>query len=142
MQRSFLAQWTQIQRKLAGLTEPTGDPHDVSWAPNTDVYEGPDGLIVRVELAGVPSDSLEVRLDEQVLVLSGVRRDPHCSETASGYRFRQMEIEHGPFQRMVPLPFAVDGARARAVFQHGILTIRLPRSPSPQPTHIRIQLSP
>jgi HSP20 family protein len=112
-----------------------------TWSPNTDVYEGPDGLIVKVELAGVTNDALEVRLEEQALVISGVRRDPQCSETASGYRFRQLEMEYGPFQRILPLPFAVDGAATRATFQNGILMVRLPRSPSPQPTHIRIRLN-
>jgi len=142
MQRSFLAQWNQIQRKLAGLTGQLPDPHAASaWSPNTDVYDGPDGLIVKVELAGVTSDSIEVRLDEQALAITGVRRDPQCSETASGYRFRQLEMDYGPFQRIVPLPFAVDGAHTRATFQNGILLIRLPRSPTPQPTHIRIRLS-
>ena len=142
MQRSFLAQWNQIQRKLAGLSGQLPDPHVTStWSPNTDVYEGPDGLIVKVELAGVTNDSLEVRLEEQELVISGVRRDPQCSETASGYRFRQLEMDYGPFQRILPLPFAVDGAHTRATFQNGILLVRLPRSPTPQPTHIRIRLS-
>lgn len=141
MHRSFLAQWNQIQRKLAGLTNQVGDPHTASaWTPNADVYEGPDGLIVKIELAGVAIDLLELRLDEQELVIRGVRRDPQCGETASGYRFRQMEIEYGPFQRAIPLPFAVDGAAARASFQQGMLAIRLPRSPQPRPTHIRIQV--
>lgn len=141
MQRSFLAQWNQIQRKLAGLTNQVGDPHAASaWTPNADVYEGPEGLIVKIELAGVSLDALELRIEEQGLVVSGVRRDPQCGETASGYRFRQMEIEYGPFQRVIPLPFAVDGAAARAAFQQGMLIIRLPRSPTPRPTHIRIQL--
>lgn len=144
MQRSFLAQWNQIQRKLAGLSNQTPDPHGSSWTPNTDVYEGPDGLIVKVELAGVPEKSVEVRLDAQELVITGVRRDPQCSETASGYRFRQMEIEYGLFERVVHLPFPVQGAGARASFHEGMLTVRLPRAPATRTkaAHIHIHVAP
>ena len=139
MQRSFLAQWNQIQRKLAGLTNQVGDPHAASaWTPNADVYEGPEGLIVKIELAGVSLDALELRIEEQGLVVSGVRRDPQCGETASGYRFRQMEIEYGPFQRVIPLPYPVDGSRARAACAGGFLEIQLPRSP--KPVHRRITI--
>ena len=141
MQRSFIFQWTQLQRKLAGMEDarppPPGGP---AWSPNTDVFEGPNGLIVRVELAGVPLDGIEIQLDDQVLVIRGVRRDPQNSATAAGYRFRQMEMDYGPFERVLPLPFAVDGDHAAAAMHLGVLTINLPRAAVPRPTHVHIQV--
>ena len=142
MQRSFHFQWSQLQRKLAGLNESgSTSPSAPAWTPNADIFEGPDGLLIRVELAGIEPGSVELQMDDQVLVLRGVRRDPQNSETSAGYRFRQMEIDFGPFERVLPLPFAVDGAQARASFRLGILHIRLPRAPAPQATHIRIQVT-
>jgi HSP20 family protein len=140
MQRSFVIQWSQLQRKAAGMDELarplSGAP---PWSPNTDIFEGPDGLIVRVELAGVSADAIELLVDDNALVLRGVRRDPHRAETASGFRFRQMEMDFGPFERVLQLPFAVDGAAASASMQNGILSIRLPRAAAPQMTHVRIR---
>lgn len=141
MNRSFVFQWTQIQRKLAGIEEASRhEPVSPAWSPNADIFEGPDGLLVRIELPGVALEDVELSIDDQVLVLRGVRRDPLSSKTAAGYRFRQMEIDFGPFERVLPLPFAVDGAHAHAAIQNGLLTIRLPRAPAPQARHVRIQV--
>lgn len=141
MRTSFVFQWSQLQRRAAGMDDPPrASPGAPPWTPNTDVFEGPDGVIVRIELAGVPPDAVELMVEEQSLSVRGIRRDPQCAETASGYRFRQMEMDFGPFERMVQLPFSVDGANARATLQHGILTIRLPRAQAARAVHARIQL--
>jgi HSP20 family protein len=129
MTKNLLVQWGQIQRKLAGFHGPVGEPAGApAWQPNTDVYDGPDGLIVKVELAGVTCEGINIYLEERVLIIEGVRRDPYTSETAPGYRFRQMEIEYGPFQRVIPLPYPVNGKDALAHCAGGILEIRLPRA--------------
>lgn len=129
MSKNFLAQWGQIQRKLAGIQGQIGATQSPSsWQPNTDVYDGPDVLVVKVELAGVACEGITVFLEERALVIEGIRRDPYTGETGAGYRFRQMEIEYGPFQRVIPLPYPVDGKSALAHCAGGILEIRLPRA--------------
>ncbi len=141
MQSSFVFQWSQLQRKASGMDEPSRPSSGAPpWSPNTDIFEGPDGLLVRIEIAGVPTDAVELLVDETVLVLRGVRRDSLCSETASGYRFRQMEVDFGPFERVIQLPFSVDGAHARASLKDGMLSIRLPRAAAPQVSHVRIRM--
>lgn len=127
MSKDLLAQWNQLQRKMAGFH--TGDPEATSiWAPNTDIYETADGLVVKVELPGVPQNNVQVQLGDGALVVEGVRRDPYCGATSAGYRFRQMEIEYGPFRRMIELPYAVDPQGARARMEGGFLEITLPRA--------------
>lgn len=141
MQRSFIFQWSQLQRRAAGMEEPPrASPGAPPWTPNTDVFEGPDGVIVRIELAGVSTDAIELLVEDTALSVRGVRRDPQCAETATGYRFRQMEMDFGPFERVLQLPFAVDGTNARATLQHGVLMVRLPRAQTSRAVHARIQL--
>ncbi len=136
MSKNLLAQWSQIQRKLAGLNDQPSTSHAASeWVPNTDVYDSPDGLIVKVELAGVSCDGFSIHLEARALVIEGVRRDPYarpasggaCPGSSGDYRFRQMEIEYGPFRRVIPLPYAVSSSRASARCEGGICEIRLPR---------------
>ena len=130
MTRSLSAQWSQIQRKLAGLSERMSDqPGMGSWSPNTDVCASADDLIVKLELAGVSKDSVRIHLEDESLLVEGVRRDPYGGESTAGYKFMQMELEYGAFKRVIPLPFHVDGDRARAQFDNGILRIQLPRAP-------------
>ncbi len=133
MERSFIAQWNQLQRKAAGQASGT------TWSPNTDVYECPEGLVIRMEVAGVPARGVEVHLEKQALLVRGVRRGPSGDHCKPGVRYRQVEIEYGPFERVIPLPFGVDGKEARAVVHDGFLEIRLPRKPTTQPTRIIIQ---
>lgn len=140
MTKSIFTQWVQIQRKLAGISEHVLDSHSGSWSPNTDVYESADDVMVKVELAGVEKSSVHIHLEEQVLIIDGVRRDPYGGESTAGYRFRQMEIEYGAFRRVLALPFSVDGANARANMANGILKIRLPRAPTAAQTRIAVAM--
>lgn len=132
MERTFMAQWSQLQRKLSSTRT------SACWNPNTDVYECPEGLVIRVEVAGVPADEMVVQLEEHSLIVRGERPGPCSGQTAEGVRYRQMEIEYGSFERVIALPFGVDGAAARAIFQNGFLEIRLPRSSDTKPTRIQV----
>jgi HSP20 family protein len=96
-----------------------------AWTPNTDVYETADRLVVRLEVAGVERDDIEITLNERLLVVRGYRRDP-CR--TSRCQFRQMEIDYGFFERRIVIPCSVDGNRARAVFDNGFLQIDLPKT--------------
>lgn len=139
MTRSILAQWAQMQRKLASLADHMLEEHSTSvWSPNTDVYESADDVVIKMELAGVTADSVHIYLENQVLLVEGTRRDPHSADSAAGYRFRQMEIEYGSFRRIVELPFAVDGQMGRAKMKNGVLLIRLPRARAAESKKIRV----
>lgn len=139
MSKTILSQWAHLHRKLVGLSDHLLDSHGAgAWAPNADVYESADDVVVKVELAGVEKESIRVRLEDQALVVEGVRRDPYGGESTAGYRFRQMEIEYGPFQRVVPIPYPVDGGNARAHVTNGILKIRLPRARGAVQTKIAV----
>jgi HSP20 family protein len=96
-----------------------------AWTPNTDVYETADRLAVRLEVAGVQWNDIEISLNERLLLVRGHRRDP-CR--TSRCQFRQMEIDYGFFERRIVIPCSVDGNRARAVFDNGFLQIDLPKA--------------
>ena len=139
MTKNILNQWAHLQRKLTGASEHLlGYYGSGAWSPNTDVYESADDVIVKVELAGVDKESIRVHLEDQAVIIEGVRRDPYGGESTAGYRFRQMEIEYGPFHRIVFVPYPVDGERARAQVSNGILKVRLPRAKTPMQTKITI----
>jgi HSP20 family protein len=139
MTRTVFIHWSQIQRKIVGLTDHLLEQHQTGgWVPNTDICEGPDDMIVKMELAGVAQDSIHINLENQALLVEGVRRDPYGRASTADYRFRQMEIEYGPFRRVVQAPFPVDGARAKAVFENGILKITVPRARPGKQTTINV----
>jgi HSP20 family protein len=120
--------WIEIQKKIAGFHHPLMQGEmDADWAPNADVIEHAGGLVVRLELAGVDPGSVQLTATAGALVVHGQRKNPDAAGVSPEYRFRQMEIEYGPFERVLPLPFPVDQQKARARMVQGLLEIELPR---------------
>jgi len=95
-------------------------PH---WVPNTDVYENDSGLVVKVELAGMRSEHLEITVEGSRLRISGNRPDGCRSAKAS---FLVMEINYGPFESLLELPEGYDLSQARAAYLNGFLRIDVP----------------
>lgn len=119
---------------LGGASEPaTG-----RWTPNTDVYATEAGLVVKVELAGMKSDSLDIVVEGSRLRISGVRpdfcRSAHCS-------FLVMEISYGPFETILDLPADYDLSQAKAVYLNGFLRIEVPPAKAPQTTTKKVPIS-
>ena len=94
-----------------------------SWTPNTDVYVTDSGLVIKVELAGMRSDHLEIIVEGNQLRISGTRPDgcraPKCS-------FLVMEINYGPFESVLELPPGYDLSQAKAAYLNGFLRIDVP----------------
>lgn len=101
------------------------------FRPNVDCFhtDDPHALTVVVELPGVDPQTVRLVAGERVLVVAGERKRPQ----ATGRVYQQVEIEYGPFQRQVRLAEDVDPERARAWFDHGILTVELPVVEKPLP---------
>ena len=102
-----------------------------SWTPHTDVYESENGLVIKVELAGMKSDSLEIIVEGQRLRISGVR--PDCCR-GQHVNFLVMEINYGPFETALDLPAGYELARAKAIYVNGFLRIDVPQA---QRTHAK-----
>lgn len=106
------------------------------WVPNTDVYTTDAGLVIKVELAGMRSENLEITVEGQRLRISGNRPDgcraPNCS-------FLVMEINYGPFESVLELPSGYDLSQAKAAYVNGFLRIDVPLSQSKEkPTKVHI----
>ncbi len=93
------------------------------WVPSTDVYVTEGGLVIKVELAGMKSENLEINLEGNSLRISGNR--PDCCR-ATKCSFLLMEINYGPFERRIELPAGYDLSQARAAYLNGFLRIDVP----------------
>ncbi len=96
------------------------------FEPPTDVYETAENVVVRMEIAGLPPEGLEVALssDGNVLTVSGRREDPGAG---SPRKYYTMEIECGEFSRQVRIPRPIDPEGASAAYSDGFLEVTLPK---------------
>ena len=90
------------------------------WNPAADVYQSPEGWIVKVDLAGVCTDELEIEIRGSLLSIRGCRRDTHYRE---GFVYHQMEITYSRFEKSIQFPAPIDGASIRRDYTDGFLII-------------------
>ena len=97
------------------------------FSPRVDVYYcgEPAKAIVKVELAGVSLDSIGLEVVGRDLVISGERP---IQET-EGRIYQQVEIQAGPFRRVIELNADPVADEASATYDDGILRVELPLRP-------------
>ena len=90
------------------------------WNPAADVYRVSDGWVVKVDLAGVCTDELEIELRGSTLTVRGCRRDTHYRED---FVYQQMEITYSRFEKSIKCPGPIEGASIRRDYRDGFLII-------------------
>jgi len=106
------------------------DSSETYWIPNTDIYVADSGLVIKVELAGMRKEDLELTSEGNRLKISGHRPDgcraPKCT-------FLAMEINYGTFESTIEVPPGYDLGRAKAAYQNGFLRIDVPEQKQSSP---------
>jgi HSP20 family protein len=92
------------------------------WYPAADVYQTSDGWLVKVELAGVSAEDVEIDVQGNILSIIGCRRDKSC---AVGMTYQQMEITYSRFEKTLKFPASIEGAKLEHNFDNGLLIIHL-----------------
>ena len=105
------------------------------WAPSVDVSETDDTFEVRAELPGVAKDDLHVSVKDNLLTLSGEKRQEEVDDTQN---YRRVERRYGSFQRSFTLPPEVATDNIKAEYTDGVLTLSIPKPEVTKPTEIPI----
>lgn len=101
------------------------------WSPPTDVYETEASFVVRVEVAGMKDDDIEVAIENNVLMISGSRSD--LNERRA---YHQMEIRFGKFEIAAEIPVPIEIEKSVAEYKDGFLIVHLPKA---NPKHIEVE---
>ena len=92
------------------------------WYPAADIYQTREGWIVKIELAGVSTEDIEIEIQGDTLYIAGTRRDTTCSHE---FALHQMEITYSRFEKTLRFPASIQGASLEHNFDNGLLIIRL-----------------
>ena len=93
-------------------------------SPKVDVVDRDTEVVVRAELPGVAKDDLDVTVTDDSVTLKAHTSHEEKEEKGEYYR---REMSYGEYQRTVPLPHTVNGEKARATFNDGVLELTLPK---------------
>ena len=95
------------------------------WYPAADVYSTADGWLVKVELAGVSAEDIDIDVQGNTLYIAGCRKDKSC---AVGMSYHQMEITYSRFEKTLQFPGSIEGAKVEHNFDNGLLIIHLKKA--------------
>ncbi len=95
-----------------------------NWLPAFDVHETDKEYLIKADLPGVGKKDVNISLKEQVLTVSGKRKNQFDDESQNRiYR----EANYGQFNRSFRLTEDVNPDDIKAKFKNGVLTLSIPR---------------
>lgn len=97
--------------------------HAATWRPPADIHETTDAVVVKLELAGVQEEHLEITVYENGLIVSGRRDDDADLDECLCYH--EAQVHYGPFRAEFRLPVPVEREDAAISYERGFLRIRL-----------------
>ena len=107
------------------------------WSPQLEVFQRGQEIVVRADLPGLNKDNVRVDVEDDVLTISGERREEN-EENREGF-FRS-ERSYGQFYRSIPLPENVDPSSIKASFNDGVLEVTIPAPREAQRRSTRIDI--
>lgn len=108
-----------------------------AWSPSVDVSETKDNVIINAEIPGMSKEDVKVSVQDNVLTLSGERKQEKEEKNANYHR---IERNYGSFRRSFTLPTPVQPDKVKATYKDGILRITLPKTEEVKPKEIPISV--
>jgi len=102
-----------------------------------EVFDDDDEIVVRLEVPGLEKSDFDLEVRDNYLVVRGEKQIER--ERTEG-RYHVTECAYGRFERAIPLPDAVDSAKAKAGYKNGVLRIELPKSASRRRRTIKVDV--
>lgn len=103
--------------------------------PAADVVEDREGYHFSLEIPGLEKDSLQVRIEDDALVIRAEREEPQWPKEASVHR---RERRYGRIERAFRLPDDVAREAIKASYKDGVLDVSLPKLPEVKPVKIAV----
>lgn len=105
------------------------------WIPPVDIYETAEGFIVEAEVPGVNEEDIDIKVEDNVLFLRGMRKT-----FREGFRrCYRLEREEGYFSRRFILSSEIDTENIRASLKDGVLIVIIPKKEEYITRHIRVE---
>jgi HSP20 family protein len=106
------------------------------WRPPADIHETPNAITVKIELAGMREDDIDVTLYDDALVVSGERHDNHEHDDTICYH--EAQIRYGPFRVEIFIPTEIERTQVEAHYDDGFLSVLLPKAAPSEPKPVRL----
>jgi len=94
------------------------------WSPLVDILETENEVILKVDLPEVNQNEIDIRAEENALMIQGERR---FVKEAPDANYLKIERPYGTFQRTFAIPRGIDQEKIKASYKDGVLRVVLPK---------------
>jgi HSP20 family molecular chaperone IbpA len=108
---------------------------EATLMPPVDVIEDATGITLYADLAGVPKDKLDIQVEADTLTIEGEL----ALAVPEGMEASHVEVGLPRYRRAFTLSKELDATKVSAEFNHGLLTLRIPKSEHVQPRRIEVK---
>ncbi|MEM7785218.1 MAG: Hsp20/alpha crystallin family protein [Planctomycetota bacterium] len=114
-----------------------GARSSTGWTPRVSIAESDVEYQLVMEFPGLNPEDVSVEVKDGLLEISGSKKQ---EELADGFRILRDERTGGEFERKFEFSTQVDFEKVEATFNHGLLTLSLPKSEKVLPRKIEISV--
>lgn len=100
------------------------EPREGAWTPSVDISEDEKKIVVKADLPGVEEKDMSVKVEDNVLTLSGERKFVKKTDEEN---FHRVERVYGSFTRSFTLPETAETDKVAAKYDKGVLKIEIPK---------------
>ncbi|MGQ9617792.1 MAG: Hsp20/alpha crystallin family protein [Candidatus Aminicenantia bacterium] len=108
-----------------------------AWTPAVDIYETESSLVVTAEIPGVSEKDIDVRIENNQLIIKGERK---FEKETKEENYHRIERVYGSFYRSFSLPNTVDHDKVKAEYKNGVLKVTLGKKEEVKPKQIKIEV--
>lgn len=105
--------------------------------PRVDVFENKDGILLLADMPGVPKDKLELRVENDTLLIEG----EITPDTPENMEPVYAEVRLSRYRRAFSLSSELDTSRIDAQLRDGVLNLRIPKHAHAQPRKIEVKVA-
>jgi HSP20 family protein len=129
----------QFNRVFGDVLGRTGEESNLTpWAPEVDIYETENELVVKADLPDVNPQDLDIRVENNILTIRGERKfDKKVNED----NYLRIERSYGSFSRSFSLANSVKSEAIKADYQNGVLTLSIPKREEAKPKQIKVNVT-
>lgn len=109
---------------------------EFAFNPYVDLIDTGESLVAKVDLPGVPQENVDISIEGSRLTIRGQRMTDGVKEESYLYHERPF----GRFVSTVDLPIEINANAIKAVLQHGVLEITLPKTAAVAPKKVPLSV--
>ncbi|MFQ6069251.1 MAG: Hsp20/alpha crystallin family protein [Candidatus Aminicenantales bacterium] len=136
--RDLMTLRERMNRLFEDVFTARGEERDLisgSWTPSVDIYESENDLVLTAELPGIDENDIEIKIEDNTLMLSGERK---FEKETKEENYHRIERAYGSFSRSFTLPHYIDHDKIKAEHENGVLKITMPKKPELKPRKVKI----